>query len=76
MSPFRRITKRTHEMIDWQPIETAPKDRAPLILFTQGSTPHTGSYWVGAWEGYWMEDVECREIHPTHWCALHPPGQS
>lgn len=67
--------------MDWQPIETAPKDGSEIILGGQG--------WVSA--GFWSDGEECkraeagwffeddraslliaRNANPTHWMPLPP----
>lgn len=50
----------------WQPIQTAPKDEGPLLLFCPGLTGHVADeIVVGIWRfdanrralGYWVSDV-------------------
>lgn len=63
--------------MEWQPIETAPKDGTFVLLFTAcGCIEGFWSY--GEWEqsvcaaSYDMAHayIECR---PTHWMPLPPP---
>lgn len=57
--------------INWQPIETAPKDR-PILLHE----PHSATI-EGMWrDGRWREIVtgEFVYLKPTHWCELETPG--
>jgi hypothetical protein len=72
----------------WQPIETAPRDGTPLLLFAtaKGATAAVavvGWYLPGEYEG--LGWVECafwqmpQGIEPTHWMPLPPspePSQS
>lgn len=61
-------------MLDWQPIETAPKD--DVIVLTDG-----GMLWQGFWqEGYeWVTGYNdgimqvSIKLQPTHWAPL-PAG--
>ena len=60
----------------WLPIETAPKDGTPLLLFSPSGATNTrgGLIWVSGgyrdttgWRGnYYKED-------PTHWMLLPEP---
>lgn len=72
--------------MDWQPIETAPKDGRPVLLF--GETEKTGPVWaVAKWSSYmaanvkeygWVVAIETRSgaaavtVGPTHW--MPPPA--
>lgn len=51
----------------WQPIETAPKDGALLLL---SATP-TGPLWIGCWwrDGWYSEGWQSA----THWMPLPEP---
>lgn len=62
----------------WQPIETAPKDGARMLIFCPSRTPRfTPPYiTVGRFDTdsfYDMEDGDA--VHPTHWAPLPPPPQ-
>lgn len=64
---------------EWQPIETAPKDRTALLLFLKSD-----EYRIGSWQSensYWMDDSDytalVRAFEPTHWMPLpSPPPQT
>jgi hypothetical protein len=52
--------------VDWQPMDTAPKDEGPLLLYCPGLSGHVADeIVVGAWMfdanrrtfGYWTSDV-------------------
>lgn len=53
--------------MDWQPIETAPRDGA-RILVSDGKSVTEG-YWRRGW---WIPAT----ILPTHWMPLPPPPQT
>lgn len=67
--------------MDWQPIETAPKDGTHIIALRPTDPPHVESmYWAryedadrdGDW--HWSYDGDSpREGSPTHWMPLPPP---
>lgn len=58
--------------MNWQPIETAPKDWSTLILFN-GEEVFTG-YYSCADGGHdcWMEEqgMDSDRVTPTHWMPL------
>jgi hypothetical protein len=63
-------------MIEWQPIETAPKDGTLILLYRDGH------HVLGCWreDGYWSDDIElffgteyARENVPSHWMPLPEP---
>lgn len=57
-------------MTDWQPIETAPKDKADIILAFDGiSAP---GHWIGD-EWWWFSSGEEGPCDPTHWMPLPEP---
>ena len=67
------------EMTEWQPIETAPKDGTPVLLYIENED--IGGYQCTArwdvnkvfWEGI---ESECEIISldlPTHWRPLREP---
>jgi hypothetical protein len=55
-------------MMEWQPIETAPKSgRDMILLLTQSRFPQvafSNTWWTSGFS------VECK---PTHWMPLPPP---
>lgn len=63
-------------MADWQPIETAPKDRN---ILTWNGTGHAISWWMiglNMWNaaGHSLDYVE--EHQPTHWLPLPDPPET
>ena len=67
--------------MEWQPIETAPKDGRDLWLYTENDYPAqfvcsfvddplAGAYWKYAEE--LVNNVLC-EASPTHWMPLPDP---
>lgn len=75
--------------MNWQPIDTAPKDRRILLYFpTMFNEPYAC---VGEWEDdryakkkprpYWTADIvrwasvtRLRACPPTHWCEIVGPA--
>ena len=64
-------------MIDWQPIETAPKDGGLILLYCPKYDWIGDCYGAGEWEdfepydrGRWLHFLEGE---PTHWAPLNPP---
>lgn len=72
---LERECAELRKALEWQPIESAPKDRAILTSDNQGRVI-TGWWQADCWHTGWVSgghrsDVE--EIHPTHWRPLPPP---
>jgi hypothetical protein len=68
------------EMTEWQPIETAPKDGAAILIWPAQSSftgDDTISYVVrwNDWKEAWIEasGEEYDTFYPTHWMPLPPP---
>ena len=59
---------------EWQPIETAPKDRAVLLWWSEASNRPVVGLWCKRGKGHWFSDVtDCQEpegSNPTHWMPL------
>jgi hypothetical protein len=60
----------------WQPIETAPKDGAWVILFVDVELGKdcgimTGFYIENGEYGYWSDEEY--QLFPTHWMPLPEP---
>ena len=72
--------------MEWQPIETAPKDGTHFLMWSEESDWPEAIRWVDYDEdvqeelgavGYWAysEEVlsEMAEANPTHWMPYEPP---
>ena len=70
--------------IDWQPIETAPKNGERVLVYFELETPFGGwnrvqcGYWDGArgWYGDRMVLTGMRGLRATHWAKLSTPEQA
>ena len=61
--------------MEWQPIETAPKDRLHVLLFGDGPGFKQCSF-VGYWyehDGVWLGFDHKPAGQPTHWMPLPKP---
>jgi hypothetical protein len=81
------ITRLTAELeklrsaLQWQPIETAPKDGTPILAREKGAGPAVYmmcTMWSGSeLEGWRIPGARgwtnARWFHPTHWMHLPPP---
>jgi hypothetical protein len=61
---------------EWRPIDTAPRDGTPALLWYKGKT-HVAAYWV---QGPWKAGMWCSETvgfgdgqNFTHWRPLPAP---
>ena len=79
------MTTTEIEMSDWQTIESAPKDGAAVLVYTNGGQV-TEAYWSSDNQSwilrFYDEDnrflrakggMEIFHISPTHWMPLPPP---
>jgi hypothetical protein len=64
--------------MEWQPIETAPKDGTQLLVCVlyevDGdvfSERWVDSFWDGKW--LWFPKIISAPLPPTHWTPLPPP---
>lgn len=72
-------------MMEWQPIETAPKDGTAILAYTNSevlSLYWSDSIWaavnnpVQKQGGGWVQEVNRSDTYvycPTHWMPLPPP---
>lgn len=64
--------------MEWQPIETAPKDGTAIIgawdskIFENRWFIHPVIFENGIWIHYWDQD-EDHVLYPTHWMPLPEP---
>lgn len=58
--------------MEWQPIETAPKDNTEVLLGRPDGLFMIGFYRDGAWDD---GDYRDHETWPTHWMPLPTPPQ-
>ena len=83
---IRRGAEAHAKLTGWKPIETAPKDGTPLLLFTPRSD---GKYfWIEQCtfdpdvkpNGGWLSDIDGEHLEdvqkPTHWTPANPPEVS
>ena len=64
-------------MIEWEPIETAPRDETPLLLWLPAPLAKAAiGYWDRGLFCWVVEDrnPETGEFLPTHWASLTPPA--
>lgn len=61
--------------MEWQPIETAPKDGTPILCFTPDEqfSPITGIDVLWFENGDWLYNANIVLDPPTHWMPLPPP---
>ena len=61
-------------MTEWKPIETAPKDLQPIILYMP-YLDEPENYQIGYWNsGRWENCIDSMyELKPTHWMPLPIP---
>ena len=65
-------------MSEWQPIETAPRDETPVLLFIPDVGMVVGDFAVAAFApaGEWFECYNSEGLapnKPTHWMPLPEP---
>lgn len=46
------------QWLDWQPIESAPKDGTRVLL------------WPGCWPAHWCESIHYKDERPAGWLIL------
>jgi hypothetical protein len=65
--------------MNWQPIETAPKDGTRFLAPSIDGRTVTIGLWSDQWGGYW-DDLTVGHLngqwHPTHWMPLPPPPEA
>ena len=73
VSAWNTRTPLAAPAVEWQPIETVPKDGTEVLL------AHSNSQWLDQWtmanelDGFWMMCDQWEEPEtPTHWKPLSP----
>lgn len=64
--------------MEWQPIETAPKDGSAILIGGIGGVDRARWGWEAPWiDGWWTDghrsDAEGPDFTPTHWQPLPAP---
>lgn len=61
--------------MSWQPIETAPKDFTPILVFIPGTWELPHMIHVAFWkkDGFRLQDEDHFIVEPTHWMPLPEP---
>lgn len=64
--------------MNWQPIETAPKDGTQVLVYGNGSYS-VAYFYYGEWRD--VGDIGWAGMHgdgnqPTHWAPLFPPDNA
>lgn len=62
-------------MMEWMPIETAPKDGTDVVLVKVGNKPWIGRFYTHLQERYGMgwRNSHGNLFNPTHWMPLPEP---
>lgn len=60
--------------MEWQPIETAPRDGTPFLGYWAGGK-HDCSFRAIKWhkENWWETNEDYRTSEPSHWMPLPEP---
>jgi hypothetical protein len=62
--------------MEWQPIETAPRDASIVIVYCAFCDLVNAAYWGGeVWYWVWSDPPET-DCHPTHWMPLPDPPKT
>lgn len=70
--------------MNWQPIETAPKDLKIIVWLADEGFPVMATYRMldqgkdEEWEGFWLWEMDYgQDFHDiTHWMHLPPPPET
>lgn len=63
------------ERLEWQPIETAPRDGTPILLYSSDDGCHQGCWFDGRDDTGWCTDGLFSNDW-THWKPLEPPSDA
>lgn len=59
---------------EWQPIDTAPKDDEPVLVWYPQAFRGRGGCYVALWQdGAWWAAVNAFKFKPSHWMPLPVP---
>ena len=73
------VVKAVNGYREWQPIETAPKDRRPILLYCLDRNRTEIGLWLNDKDGWAFRNLTSREMGWvfTHWMELpKPPKES
>ena len=69
--------------MEWQPIETAPKDGTScLVVAGDGNVGEAswcgpdGWWWINTHLEHWADSIDFRHGEPTHWMPLPDPPKT
>jgi hypothetical protein len=65
-------------MMEWQPIETAPKDKTRVLVLNKRPSGHAGSMHVAFWNSVdqlWITSSNHNIKHVSHWMPLPNPPE-
>jgi hypothetical protein len=64
--------------MEWQPIETAPKDGTPILIYETTLGPVTYVCFWNSFHEYWVEaeGEQYSSFNPTHWMPLPEPPKT
>ena len=65
---IERLRRSSDRTVQWQPVETAPKDGQNIILYSDDIGPVVG-YWQ-EWKGVWVVVCSNWETEPRFWQPL------
>ncbi|MEC9345534.1 MAG: hypothetical protein VYB54_04855 [Pseudomonadota bacterium] len=67
-------------MIEWQPIETAPKDGTPVLVWSEHDEPSAVvARWEWTWDMWEYVDTMLADVSPegppapSHWSPINAP---
>lgn len=69
---LRRENAELRKKLEWQPIETAPKDGSPILLYSSDDGCHQGYWFEGSDDTGWCTDGLFSNGW-THWMPLPEP---
>ena len=61
--------------MNWQPIETAPDDDSPVLVWHHNGYAVVVS-WDDGWRSFFGPDGAYDSVSLTHWATITPPGSA